>query len=102
MNTDITDCYGSIYTHTITWSLHGKCRVKKEILEGNRKKEIGDYIDLTIECMQYAQTNGIPQGSVLMDFIAEMVLGYADRILFYKIKNTTIKKKIIKLKIIKY
>ena len=28
--------------------------------------------------MQYGQTNGIPQGSVLFDFIAEMVLGYAD------------------------
>jgi hypothetical protein len=26
----------------------------------------------------YGQTNGIPQGSVLMDFIAEMVLGYID------------------------
>jgi hypothetical protein len=28
--------------------------------------------------MQYGQTNGIPQGSVLFDFIAEIVLGYAD------------------------
>jgi hypothetical protein len=28
--------------------------------------------------MNYGQTNGIPQGSVLMDFIAEMVLGYID------------------------
>jgi hypothetical protein len=28
-----------------------------------------------------AQTNGIPQGSVLMDFIAEMVLGYIDECL---------------------
>jgi hypothetical protein len=26
--------------------------------------------------MNYGQTNGIPQGSVLMDFIAEMVLGF--------------------------
>ena len=28
--------------------------------------------------MHLGQTNGIPQGSLLMDFIAEMVLGYAD------------------------
>jgi hypothetical protein len=28
--------------------------------------------------MNFSQTNGIPQGSVLMDFIAEMVLGYID------------------------
>lgn len=28
--------------------------------------------------MQHGQTNGIPQGSVLLDFIAEIVLGHAD------------------------
>lgn len=32
--------------------------------------------------MQYGQTNGIPQGSVLFDFIAEIVLGYADLLLY--------------------
>jgi hypothetical protein len=37
--------------------------------------------------MQYFQTNGIPQGSVLMDFIAEMVLGYADFLLTEKIEE---------------
>jgi hypothetical protein len=31
--------------------------------------------------MNNGQTNGIPQGSVLMDFIAEMVLGYIDECL---------------------
>jgi hypothetical protein len=28
--------------------------------------------------MRHGQTNGIPQGSTLMDFISELVLGYAD------------------------
>src|SRR5690554_2819642 len=28
--------------------------------------------------MQHGQTNGIPQGSILMDFIAEIILAYAD------------------------
>ena len=87
LNTDITDCYGSIYTHTIPWALHGKEKVKKDISDNIKRKEIGDKIDLTIESMQYAQTNGIPQGSVLMDFIAEIILGYADAILSCKIKN---------------
>jgi hypothetical protein len=34
--------------------------------------------------MRHGQTNGIPQGSVLMDFIAEMVLGYADTLITKK------------------
>ena len=36
--------------------------------------------------MHYGQTNGIPQGSVLMDFVVEMVLGYADLELTNKLK----------------
>lgn len=35
--------------------------------------------------MSNGQTNGIPQGSTLMDFVAEMVLGYADMMLTSKI-----------------
>lgn len=75
--TDITDCYSSIYTHSIGWALHGK-----EIARKHRNDKppylIGCIIDDIIQAMSYRQTNGIPQGSVLMDFIAEMVLGYAD------------------------
>jgi len=89
MNTDIADCYGSIYTHTIPWALHGKKNVKYDFLfpSSPRKKYLGNDIDFTIQSMQYSQTNGIPQGSVLMDFIAEIILGYADSILSCKIMN---------------
>lgn len=100
MNTDITDCYGSIYTHTIPWALHGEKIIKNDFLFPStpRKKYLGNDIDATIQSMQYSQTNGIPQGSVLMDFIAEIILGYADAILSYKIK----KHKIIDYKILRY
>ncbi len=89
MNTDITDCYGSIYTHTIPWALHGEKIIKAEFLSPSnpRKYFLGNDIDTTIRSMQYSQTNGIPQGSVLMDFIAEIILGYADAKLSYKIKD---------------
>lgn len=71
---DITDCYGSIYTHSIPWAIHGKPEAKKDQSE----KLLGNVIDHRIQYMRYGQTNGIPQGSVLMDFIAEIVLGHAD------------------------
>ena len=74
VHADITDCYGSIYTHSIPWALHAK-----KIAKANRKYQlIGNLIDLVIREMSHGQTNGIPQGSVLMDFIAEFVLAYAD------------------------
>ena len=45
--------------------------------------------------MRHGQTNGIPQGSVLMDFLAEIVLGYADLLLHERL-NTTLDYKIIR------
>lgn len=75
--TDITDCYGAIYTHSIAWALHTKSEAKKNENKYNSNL-IGNGIDKCIQDMRHGQTNGIPQGSVLMDFVAEMVLGYAD------------------------
>lgn len=75
IQTDIVDCYAAIYTHSIVWSLHSKETAKEK---RNDKNLIGNIIDSHIQDMKRGQTNGIPQGSVLMDFIAEMVLGYAD------------------------
>lgn len=40
--------------------------------------------------MAFGQTNGIPQGSVLMDFTAEMVLGFADLELSDRIQQDNI------------
>lgn len=77
-NTDISNCYPSIYTHTISWALHTE-NIAKTIK--NDFSYIGNLIDIDIEQMKYGQTNGIPQGSVLMDFIAEIVLGYCDELL---------------------
>ena len=81
---DLTDCYGSIYTHSIAWALHGKPDAKANRTD---KTLVGNVIDEYIRDMRYGQTNGIPQGSVLMDFIAEMILGYADRKLSQKLKG---------------
>ena len=73
--TDIVDCYPSIYTHSVAWALHGKSVAKTKRSD---RTLIGNIIDRLLQDMHLGQTNGIPQGSVLMDFIAEMVLGYAD------------------------
>lgn len=78
--TDITDCYGAIYTHSIPWALHSIPVAKQK--NGDL---LGDKIDFLIREMSYGQTNGIPQGSVLMDFIAEIILGYIDEELSKKI-----------------
>lgn len=75
LHADVTDCYGSLYTHSISWALHG-------LKDGKEKRRdislLGNKIDSHIQAGRYGQTNGISQGSVLMDFVAEIVLGYVD------------------------
>ena len=99
MKTDITDCYSSIYTHAITWAMCDR-ETAKEIHRSNKRVsaqkdekryDVGDMIDRFIQNMSYQQTNGIPQGSVLMDFIAELVLGYADKELSEKLSKIDLK-----------
>ncbi len=71
LHTDVTDCYGSLYTCSIGWAIHG----------------LGNEIDYHIQSSRYGQTNGIVQGSVLMDFIAELVLGYVDQLISIELDN---------------
>lgn len=85
-NTDVADCYSSIYTHSISWAIDGM-NLAKTTEYRNKKKELGIKIDICIQQMQNRQTNGIPQGSVLMDFIAEILFGYLDAILTLQIKK---------------
>lgn len=75
LHADITDCYSAIYTHSIAWAAHGKAKAKAARRDTSL---IGNIIDSHIRDMRHGQTNGIPQGSTLMDFISELVLGYAD------------------------
>jgi len=89
IETDIANCYGSIYTHSIAWALHTK-KFAKEKRNRDNKTLIGNNIDWFLQGMNCGQTNGIPQGSTLMDFIAEMVLGYADLELSNKLKEQNI------------
>lgn len=87
IKSDVTDCYSSFYTHSIAWALHGK-----EYAKANRTddKLIGNAIDAILQDMHHGQTNGIPQGSTLMDFIAEIVLGYADSLLSNQLNSEAI------------
>ena len=82
VHTDIVDCYAAIYTHSIAWALHTKTKAK----ENRRGRDlIGNIIDNHIQDMRQGQTNGISQGSVLMNFVAEIVLSYSDTELTNKI-----------------
>lgn len=96
---DIANCYPSVYTHSISWALHSKTVSKdnrKNSYENNGKKNklplLGNDIDFLLRAMQGGQTNGIPQGSTLMDFIAEIILTSIDKILSDKLAEEGVNK----------
>ncbi len=100
VKTDIANCYPSIYTHAIDWALTGKKKAKRNI---NRNKvRIGSMIDKTLMYMNGGQTNGIPMGSVLMDFIAEILLLYIDACIAQQILKLKNREKTVKCKILRY
>lgn len=93
IKTDVTNCYGSIYTHSIAWAIMGKDVAKRQ---RQYRDSVGNRIDSKIQSLQYGQTNGIPQGGNLFDFIAEIVLGYSDLLLSEKLKDVNENYKIIR------
>jgi len=95
---DISNCYGSIYTHSIAWALHDKETAKKERCN---QSLVGNVIDLLTRHMNDGQTNGIPQGSVLFDFVAEMILGFVDARLSAHLTKKDIKD-IVDFQILRY
>lgn len=93
--TDITNCYGSIYTHSIAWALMGKEEAKRQ---RDNRSLLGNKLDAAFQGLQYGQTNSIPQGNVVSDLIAELILSYADSLIVKKAKENNIEE----YKIIRY
>ena len=86
--TDIMDCYGSLYTHSVAWAMHGKRNARRGRRDLNM---LGNAIDARMQDMKQGQTNGVPQGSLLVDLVVELVLCYADRKIGRKAKKDKIK-----------
>lgn len=96
--TDISSCYPSLYTHAIAWAINGIDSEKENLKKpkNEQRKTIGNIIDKKIQCMSYGETKGIPQGSIVMDFIAELLLSYIDHLLVTSLKEKSINYHIVR------
>lgn len=77
VTTDISKFYGSIYTHSIPWALHGKSESKRErtdALWGNK-------LDRLVRNMQDGQTLGIPIGPDSSRIVSEIIGVALDKII---------------------
>ena len=74
---DITNCYGSINPQSIEWALG--CKGTRH--ENSDHQQMARNIQTYLRALQHGHNIGIPQGSVLFDFVAEIILGYSDLLL---------------------
>ena len=93
LHVDIANFYGSIYTHMIPWSIYDEdiAKAKKD-----RKSLLGNKIDEKFQFMNYGETVAIPQGNVVSDFIAELLLRYIDTLLVQELEGEDIDYKILR------
>jgi hypothetical protein len=77
---DISKCFDSIYTHSISWSLYGK-EIVKDNLKSSKTTFAGKF-DALMQNMNYAETNGILIGSEVSRIFAELLLQQIDKNVF--------------------
>lgn len=87
--TDITNCYGSVNPQAFDWAFS----FKKTEFEQKTKNSIAKNIQKFLRAFQQGRNIGIPQGSAILDFIGEIILGYSDLLLHEAIRKEGIKAK---------
>lgn len=85
--TDITNCYGSINPQAFDWAFSLKGTQHELKTTNPLAKNIQKYL----RAFQQGRNIGIPQGSVIFDFVGEIILGYSDLLLHEAIQRAGIK-----------
>ena len=75
VKTDISNCYPSVYSHSVPWAVAGIAEAKK-----NRSKKGKWYnkLDQALRRVSRNETNGIPIGPGTSNIISEAILGRVD------------------------
>ncbi|MCX5497088.1 RNA-directed DNA polymerase [Kaistia dalseonensis] len=72
VKTDISRFFHSIYTHSISWALHGKTDAKKDRRDSS-ETVFGNRLDKIVRQSQDGQTIGIPVGPDFSRLISEII-----------------------------
>ena len=88
--TDITNCFGQINPESIGWALS----LKNTEHETSKNDVLAKNIQEYLRAMQHGRNMGIPQGSTLFSFIAEIILGYSDMLLAKEVREAQERKEL--------
>ena len=88
LKADISSFYASIYTHSISWAIHGRRKAKDE---RNNYRLLGNRLDKLAQNSNSGQTNGLPIGPVTSDILSELVLADVDEQISRRLSKIRIK-----------
>lgn len=74
---DISKCFDSIYTHSVSWAIFNKSIVKDNIRLS--LETFGGHFDTLMQNLNYGETNGIVIGPEFSRIFAELLLQQIDR-----------------------
>lgn len=83
---DISKCFDSIYTHTISWALFNKAIIKNNI-DDSRKTFAGEFDEL-MQKLNANETNGIVIGPEFSRIFAELILQQIDNDILNKLLSS--------------
>lgn len=75
---DISRFYGTLYTHSIPWALHGKAHCKAILDTPPYKNLLGTRLDIAVRKGNENQTSGIPIGPDTSRILSEIVISKVD------------------------
>ena len=90
---DVSKCFNSIYTHSISWAVYGKQFVKDFYLKKLSKKftnSFGDKFDALLRSSNSNETNGIPIGPEISRIFAEIILQNVDLEIEHKLSSSNL------------
>ncbi|MBL4746296.1 MAG: RNA-directed DNA polymerase [Flavobacteriaceae bacterium] len=84
---DISKCFDTIYTHSITWATKDKAFAKDHI----SSQTFGNAFDSLMQTSNYNETNGIPIGAEVSRIFAEIILNKIDSTIIQYLESQSIK-----------
>lgn len=83
MTLDVSKCFDSIYTHSVSWATK-----EKEFTKNNLEtRSFGDDFDRTIRHGNHNETNGIPIGPEVSRIFSEVIFQQIDRDVIHKLND---------------
>lgn len=77
-HTDVANCFGSIYTHSVEWAIQGFAEAKAKFAGPRQDTHWSSELDDALRSAKRAETSGLPIGPASSSIAVEIILAAVD------------------------